>query len=79
MGDGVERLHEVDCRGPHFDSTLVAFLVNHSVRRKMICCLVRASESHPDLPHVFGRVLENLLYKIIVNSLYNAGNEQIGR
>ena len=45
VGDGVERLHEVDCRGPHFDSPLMAFLINHSVRRKMVCCLVRASES----------------------------------
>ena len=45
MGDGIERLHEADCRGPQFDSPLVAFLVNHFVRRKMICCLVRASES----------------------------------
>ena len=45
MGDGVERLQELDCRGAHFDSPLVAFLVNHSVRRKMICCLLTASES----------------------------------
>ena len=43
--DGVERLHEVDCRSPHCDSPLVAFLVNHSVRRKMTCCLVIASGS----------------------------------
>ena len=28
-----------------FDSPLVAFLVNHSVHRKMVCYLVRASES----------------------------------
>ena len=33
MCNGVERLHEVDCRCPHFDSSLVAFLVNLSVRR----------------------------------------------
>ena len=26
--------------GPHFVSPLVAFLLNHFVRRKMICCLV---------------------------------------
>ena len=45
VGDGVESLHEVDCPCPHFDSPLVAFLVNHSERRKRICCLVKASET----------------------------------
>ena len=45
VGDRVERLREVDCCDPHFDSPLVAFLINHCVRRKMVCCLVRASES----------------------------------
>ena len=33
MCDGVERLHEVDCSSPHFDSPLVASLINHSVFR----------------------------------------------
>ena len=34
----------------------------------------------PDHPLVFGRVVDkNLLYSIVVNGLYNAGNEQIGR
>ena len=43
--NGVERLREVDCCCPHFDSPLVAFLLNHSARRKVVCCLVWASES----------------------------------
>ena len=38
--DGVECLREVNCRSPHFDSPLVAFLLDHSVRRKMIRCVV---------------------------------------
>ena len=36
----VECLREVDRRCPHFDSPLMAFLLNHSVRRKVVCCLV---------------------------------------
>ena len=39
------RLHEVHRRCPHFDSPLLAFLLQHSVRRKMIRCLVSFSES----------------------------------
>ena len=34
----------VNCSNPHFDSPPMAFLVNHSVCRQMIRCLVRASE-----------------------------------
>ena len=44
VSDVVERLHEVDCCSPHFDSPLVTSLINHPVRRQMVCCLVRASE-----------------------------------
>ena len=43
--NGVECLREVDSCCPHFDSPLVAFLLNHSVRRKVVCCLVWAFES----------------------------------
>ena len=32
-------LREGDCHGPHFDSPFVAFLIHHSVRRKMVRCL----------------------------------------
>ena len=45
MGDEVERLREVNCRCPHFDSPLVKFLLNQSVRRKVVCCLVGFSEA----------------------------------
>ena len=38
--DGVECLCEVDRCYPHFDTPLMAFLFNHSVRRKVVCCLV---------------------------------------
>ena len=43
--DGVESIREINCRCPHLDSPLMSFLLNHSVSRKMICCLVWASES----------------------------------
>ena len=38
-------LREVDRCYPHFDTPLMAFLFNHSVRRKVVRCLVWASES----------------------------------
>ena len=38
--DGVERFHEVNCRNPHVDSPLVAFLFNHLVCRQVIYRLV---------------------------------------
>ena len=41
---GVERLHEVHCSNPHFDSPLMASLFNHSVRRQMIHRLMCTSE-----------------------------------
>ena len=45
VGDGVERLREVDCRCPHFDTPLVTFLLSHPVRCKVVCCLVGFSEA----------------------------------
>ena len=43
--DGVESLREVDRCCPHFDTLLMAFLFNHSVRRKVARCLVGFSEA----------------------------------
>ena len=42
--NGVERLHEVLRRNPHFDTPLMAFLFNHPVRRYVIWRLVRTPE-----------------------------------
>ena len=42
---GVGCLREIDCCCPHFDTPLVTLLLNHSVRRKVVSCLVWASES----------------------------------
>ena len=55
--DGVESFREVDRCYRHFDTPLMAFLFNHSVRRMVVRCLVRASNSKPDLPLVLGRVV----------------------
>ena len=44
VGERLERLREVHRRCPHFDSPLLAFLFHHSVRRKMVRCLVGFSE-----------------------------------
>ena len=46
VSDGIERIREVNCRCPHFDSPLVAFLLNQSVRCKVVCCLVRFLEAN---------------------------------
>ena len=77
VSDGVERLHEVDCCSPHFDSPLVASLVNHLVRRLMVCCLVGASEPRLIFSLELVKSGKNLLYNIVVNSLHSASREQI--
>ena len=55
--DGIERLHEINCRCPHFDSPLMALLFNQSVCCKVVCCLVRFFWSQPDLLLVSGQAL----------------------
>ena len=76
MSYGVKGFRDVNCRCPHFDSLLVAFLLNHSVRRKVVCYVVRFSEASL----IFSLFLVERWEKSSVeNRLHKAGNEPIGR
>ena len=78
--DGVERPSEVYRRCPHFDSPLMAFLFNQSVCCKVVCCLVGFCEASLIFCLFFWSSTGFYLpYRIVEDSLYNAGNEQVGR
>ena len=48
MGDGVERLHEVDCNGRHFDSPLVASLGYNLLYSTVVNSLYNESKEQTD-------------------------------
>ena len=57
----------------------MTFLLNYSVRCKVVCCLVGFSEASLIFRLFLVKHWLHLPYRIVENSLYNAGNDHIGR